>query len=75
MPVAEPCPSNRDSKIHLGGQMSKEEEPAIISRGFNDPDAATVFGNIMRFAKRLAFFYFARCARNESHVTAYTAQM
>jgi hypothetical protein len=42
--------------------MTKEDGSATISRGFNDPDAATVFGNIMRFSKRPAFFYFARCA-------------
>jgi len=71
---AGPFLSKRESRVHPGRQISKEWGPSF-SRAFNDPDAATVFGNIMRFSKRLAFFYSARCARNKSHVTPYAAQM
>ena len=39
----------------------------LKSRFFEDPDAAAVCGSIMRFAKGLRGFDFARCARNESH--------
>jgi len=36
---------------------------------FEDPDAAAVCGNIMRFSKGLQVFDFAWCARNESHAS------
>ena len=48
---------------------------AIVSRLFDDPGAAAVFGSIMRFAKRLGFFDFARVLENESYVTAYATEM
>jgi hypothetical protein len=40
---------------------------ALKSRFFEDPDAATACGSIMRFAKGLRGFDFAWCARNERH--------
>ena len=45
------------------------------SRLFNDPDAAPVFGGIMRFAKRIGLFDLAGCARNEGHLTAHVGEM
>ena len=41
----------------------------LKSRLFEDPDAAAACGSIMRFAKGLRVFDFARCARNESHTS------
>jgi len=39
----------------------------LNSRLFEDPDATTIFRSVMRFAKRLRAFDFARCGRNKSH--------
>src|SRR5262249_30187432 len=47
----------------------------IVSRRFDHPSAATVSGGIIRFAKRLRLFDFARCGRQESHVTAHAPEM
>ena len=45
------------------------------SRLFNDPGAASVFGGIMRFTKRIGLFDLAWCARNKCHLTAYVGEM
>src|SRR5271166_5129062 len=44
-------------------------------RPFNDPGAASVFGGIMRFTKRIGLFDLAWCARNKCHLTAYVGKM
>ena len=53
----------------LQTDASVTEGAPSLSRFFEDPDAAAVCGSIMRFAKGLRVFDFARCARNESHTS------
>jgi hypothetical protein len=59
----------------ISGMGTSPAGTAMVLRHFDDPGAAAVFGCIMRLAKRLGLFYFAWCARNESHVPAYATEM
>ena len=47
----------------------REIDNRLKSRLFEDPEAAAFCGSIMRFAKGLRGFDFARGARNKSHAS------